>query len=230
MNSAFIVTSALFTNLGIFNTETRIKQTNRTLRSIQEYAPNSKIIFIEGGEKSDDAYLNEFLKKVKSKVFLFGISNELGTPTNLGPSKSLNDVVLTRNAIQAVLKSKIKVDRIFRISGRYQLSPNFDINVYNDEKIIDKHVLKIKKESYIPNSQIKYYHESRLWSFPYSKITKTLEYIDLMINDLIYAFKNNEYLDFEHVLYKNIPESEIFELDLIHVFGVVTSNGYIVYD
>jgi len=69
-----------------------------------------------------------------------------------------------------------------------------------------------------------------LWSFPYGKAEKAIFYLDNMIKDLSKASKNNEYLDFEHVLFKNIPQNEIHELDLIHVFGVVTSNGYIVYD
>lgn len=231
MNAAFIVTSAICTNLGIFDIKTRIQQTNRTLCSIQDYAPNSKIIFIEGGEKPNDQYTIDFFKDVKSKVYLFGFSNQLGIPKNFGASKSLNDVVLTKIALEALINNnKNKIDRIFRISGRYQLSPIFDLETYKQENIKNKFVFKTKAKSYIPNSKIKYCYQSRLWSFPYDKAEKAMVYLDNMIKDLSNALQTNEYLDFEHVLFNNIPEDEAKELDLIHVFGVVTSNGYIVYD
>lgn len=230
MNAAFIVTSAINTNLGLFDIETRIQQTNRTLCSIHDYAPNSKIIFVEGGEKSNDQYVIDFFKDVKSKSCLFGITNELGIPSNFGPSKSLNDVILTKRALESLINNKFKVDRIFRISGRYQLSPVFDLKVYEQDNIKNKFIFKKKDKSYIPDSKIEYCYQSRLWSFPYEKAEETLFYLEKMVIDLIEAIKNKEYLDFEHVLYKNIPQNKIHELDLIHVFGVITSNGHIVYD
>lgn len=227
MKSAFIVTSALNTSIGLFDTKTRIHQTEKTLNSIQNYAPNSKIIFVEGGEKSDNLYLNSFLEQVRKKVYLFGVSNDLKTPTNFGSSKSINDIILTKSALEAFINKNEYVDRIFRISGRYQLSPVFSLDLY---KNIDKYIFKKRKDSYIPNSKIKYYYESRLWSLPYNKAEKTIFYLDKMIKDLVDANLNNQYLDFEHVLFDNIPEEEIHELNLVHVFGVITSNGNIIYD
>jgi len=100
VNAAFIVTSAICTSIGIFDTKTRVQQTNRTLCSIQDYAPNSKIIFIEGGEKPKDQYAVDFLKEVQSKVYLFGFNSrklndfEEAKKFFVGSTRAMNELII----------------------------------------------------------------------------------------------------------------------------------------
>lgn len=233
MNAAFIVTSAICTDIGIFNLKSRIIQTAGTIKSIKNFAPNSKIILMDGGGQSEDNEFKKIIRYINQNCYIFGKTN-LGTPANFGPTKSLYDVYLTKSGLESLIEkntdNKEKIDRVFRISGRYQISSAFKLKKYEKKEIKDKFVFKEKIKSYIENSGLEYCYSSRLWSFPYEKSHDTLKYLENMIVDLTNSIKNKNNLDFEHVLYKNIPQSEIKEFKSIHVFGAITSNGYLIYD
>ena len=46
---AFMVTSAINTQFGVYDSDTRLKQTLETIVSIKRYAPNARIILVECG-------------------------------------------------------------------------------------------------------------------------------------------------------------------------------------
>lgn len=51
MTSLFIIISAIHTSHGKCSTEERIKQTRKTLKSIETYAPDSSEVIIDCGKK-----------------------------------------------------------------------------------------------------------------------------------------------------------------------------------
>ena len=54
MTSLFLVTSAIYTSYGKCSTQERIEQTRETIKSIRTYAPGSRIVLLDAGEKSVD--------------------------------------------------------------------------------------------------------------------------------------------------------------------------------
>lgn len=242
MNPCFIITSALHSNIGIFDLETRIQQTKGTIHSIKKQCPNAKIIFIDGGASIEDQLINNFFKEIKSQIECLLLLNEdyrikylqnkyfikeqnKEATGMVGASKTIAELIITKFAIEKIKSDcSSNLDRIFKLSGRYQLSPFFNPKIYEEKELLDKYVFSSKKISYMPNNN--YCYPSVLWSFPTSRLDEAILKIENMINDIT---SSKNYTDLEHLLCKHIDSNHIKELDYVHAFGITSPTGYLVY-
>ena len=145
MRPTFLITSAINTNVGAYTPLLRIYQTHDTINSIQKYYPDAMIVLVDGGKEITEPDLkaqwenlgkrcnmflnmapNEQIQHLHSK-FLDHITqkNEMGGTTGL--IKSVAELTLMASFLDALkndpqLEPIKKTDRIFKISGRYQLS------------------------------------------------------------------------------------------------------------
>jgi hypothetical protein len=253
MTPLFIITSAVNTNIGIFDPATRMFQTAATIDSIKKVYPDSKILLVEGGEPFNEeepfwknikarcnAYLNlqsndqikflhsEYFKTVTNKQEMGGIS---------GLSKTIAELTLMHNVISQLhtnndLSDLIDVDRVFKITGRYQLSPMFDPSVYEDQN--DKYIFVKRQKSWIENAaetlNVDSQFSSRLWSFGINKLDETVEIFEDMVQDCM-EITTKHYIDMEHLLCKHFGKSEdCIELEHTHLFGNIGPNGMLIYD
>lgn len=253
MKTTWIITSALVTDVGVYDTTARIIQTHETINSIQKYFPDAKLVLVEGGKRLPNEHpLYENLKarchvnldmtgndqiKHLQENFLGRVQNrnEMGGTTGL--TKSIAELTLMASVLDALknhseMEPAADVDRIFKISGRYQLSPLFDPAVY-DDSVQGKYVFRQRDASWmqdaLKNVGTDHGYSSRLWSFDKSQLDDTLERFNSMIEDCL-DITQKYYIDMEHLLFKHFSDANPVELEHTHLYGTIAPTGTCIYD
>lgn len=256
MRPTFLITSAINTNVGAYTPLLRIYQTHDTINSIQKYYPDAMIVLIDGGREIVEPDLkeawnqlgrrcnmflnmapNDQIKHLHTK-FLDNIQqkNEMGGTTGL--IKSVAELTLMASFLEALktdpqLEPILKTDRIFKISGRYQLSPFFDTSVYAGPSAKNKYIFKAATPSWMDDAQealgVDHGFASRLWSFDTSQINDCYERFERMIADCL-KISTTHYVDIEHLLYKHFIDADPLTLEYTHLMGTIAPTGAVVYD
>ena len=146
MNNLFLITSVINTPnnrlsyskiRSVFNREERFKQTKKTIKSIKEKMPNSKILIVECTNFNNiekiyfhnecDYILNLWdYKELHKSIF--------------GVSKSLGEGTMTIEALKYINKNNLNFNNIIKISGRYWLNNNFNTKLFISDKMIFKKI------------------------------------------------------------------------------------------
>lgn len=117
----------------VYSHEERFEQTKKTIETVKEKIPNSKIFIVEcsklSGEQHDyltshcDYVLNlHDNKQVRENVY--------------SASKALGEGTMTIEAINYIKKNNIMFDNFFKITGRYWLSDNFNYANFDNNDIM----------------------------------------------------------------------------------------------
>ena len=257
MNPTFIITSAINTNVGAYTPLLRIYQTHDTITSIQKYYPEAIILLVDGGKniEADDANFeawealkarchislnmstNDQIKHLHSN-FLDNIPNkhEMGGTTGL--TKSVAELTLMASVLDGIknnekLRPILVTDRVFKISGRYQLSPLFDASVYESDLVKGKYVFRQRDPSWMADAKeavgTGFGYASRLWSFDISLLDETITRFNSMIEDCL-TISSRHYIDIEHLLFKHFSASDPVELEHTHLMGTIAPTGAVIYD
>lgn len=257
MKPTFIITSAINTNVGAYSPLLRIYQTHDTITSILKYYPDAIILLVDGGkdiQETDPNYeawealkarchvslnmsTNEQIKHLHSN-FLDNVPNphEMGGTTGL--TKSVAELTLMASVLDGIknndqLAEILNTDRIFKISGRYQLSPLFDRSVYESDLAKSKYVFRQRDVSWMPDAQeaigTGYGYASRLWSFDTDLLDETITRFNSMIEDCL-TISTNHYVDIEHLLFKHFSAANPLEVEHTHLMGTIAPTGAVVYD
>lgn len=252
MKTTWIVTSALVTDVGVYDTTARIIQTHETINSIQKYFPDAKIVLVEGGKQLPvdnplydslrarchvnlDMTGNDQIKHLQEN-FLSKVQNrnEMGGAT--GITKSVAELTLMASVLDALknhpdMKPATEVDRIFKISGRYQLSPLFDPAAYAD--VAGRYVFRKADASWMKDAAetigTDHGFSSRLWSFDIAQLDDVIDTFDAMIEDCL-EITQTHYIDMEHLLYKHFHGDQVVELEHTHLYGTIAPTGTCIYD
>ena len=257
MKPAFIITSAINTNVGVYSPEARIMQTHATIDSILREYPDALTVLVEGGKAIPETTpLGQQFNVLKNRVNVtlnmasnaqiihlheqffdqIKTKNEMGGTTGL--SKTVGELTLFAATLDAIRNNEqcapiLECDRVFKISGRYQLSPLFNKDVYVDPSNLDKFIFRQADKSWMGDALekigVEYGFASRLWSFPTSRIDETIEKFTDMIQDCVQVSLNS-YIDIEHLLYKFFNGDNVTQLDHTHLMGTIAPNGVMVYD
>jgi len=240
-----LLTSALYTNYGIYTPQQRIQQTLDTAKSAKQYIPNAVIILIDNSkvevqsdnspefeelidlvdcyiDNSDDADIQYFHKNIKN----YDIGKN--AMEAMGLLKALTYI----SGDQDIMEEITKANRIFKLSGRYQVTENFDIKAFDNKKTKDKYVFKTRQPSWIPASDtgVDFLLQTRLWSFTPSLLLNTIELYNEIIKNMITTFNQNKYIDNEHSMAKFIPADKLVELDIVGLQGNIAPNGMMIID
>jgi len=253
MKTTWIISSAINTNVGVYDPGARILQTHETINSILRFYPDAILVLVEAGKPLELTPHLEALRK-RCHVFLDMTSNnqiehlhnnflnrvpnrnEMGGTTGL--VKTVAEITIMGSALRSLatqeeLRPAMEVDRIFKISGRYQLSPLFDTAIYATPAAQDRFVFRQRDKSWIENAQelvgTEYSYSSRLWSFPVNKLDYLREIWDVMGQDALEITKTN-YIDMEHLLFKHIGPDQSLELEHTHCMGTIAPTGTMIYD
>lgn len=240
-----LLTSALYTNYGVYTPQQRIQQTLETAKSAKKYIPNAVIVLIDNSktdiqnDTSDE--LNELIDLVDYYIDHsddLDIKNFHATVQNYDIGKNAMEAIglfkaLTYMSTDPEISEIIKKSsRIFKLSGRYQVTDKFDVNKFDNKETQGKYVFKTRQASWIPqvDTGVDYLLQTRLWSFTPDLLEETIKIYNTIIENMFSLFNKQKYIDNEHSMAKFIPVDKLVELDIVGLQGNIAPNGMMVID
>jgi hypothetical protein len=236
----FLVGSALNhfqgNDFSVFSAEQRFQQTLETIQSIKEKDPDAYICIYEGSETPiDEQYRNKFLEI--SNLFLECYNDSVikvlyenlhRDPVKITYGKSM----LECRCIQIVLKHLAEhnmfsdVQRIFKLTGRYMLNDEFDIQDYQSKLLTNKYVLKVYDyENRFENPENIYNNlygckgsvMTGMWSFDKFLFNDVMEVLQRSFEYMEKAIQYTCGIDIEHSLYHFIDRNKILNVPVLGV-------------
>ena len=117
--------------------------------------------------------------------------------------------------------------RIFKLSGRYQVTDKFDITKFDNETTVNKYVFKKAQPSWITEADtgVTTLLQTRLWSFTPSLFVDTIQLFQSILQNMFATINIGKYIDVEHSMSKFIPADKLVELDTVGLKGNIAPNG-----
>jgi len=234
----FLITSAINTKFGVYNSDQRIQQTLNTVQSIRQRVPAARIILLEMSAISLTEQQKQQLLDAVDNILDFTtdpvVQQLYHSTENWDIVKNVTEVMCFNKALKQLTQTNQLVDsqRIFKISGRYLLSDDFDIGYY-DQYSVQSHIVVSKSRDSqfdFATTQIERQFMSRLWSWPTVLTAEIIESYDrglVFMQERLFA---GGYADIEHVLYKFLDHKKVIELDTVGIYGNIGPNGTLVKD
>jgi len=140
MNSITLITSVIdppniplsySKSRSVFNKEQRFEHTKKTISSVIEKIPNTKIFLIECSQLSDEErkYFNQHVDYLYN-IYDTGVEALISRMFTI--SKSMGEGTMTILALKFLFENNIEFDSLFKISGRYWLNDGFNYDLYNN--------------------------------------------------------------------------------------------------
>jgi hypothetical protein len=245
MKNIVLLTSAVYTNYGIYKSAERIQQTLDTAKSAKKYIPGAVIILVDNSKtdvQSDtsaefeelidlvDYYIDnsddEDIKYFHNNVANYDIGKN--AMEAIGLMKALTYIA----GDEDMKKEIADADRVFKLSGRYQVTDKFDIAKFSNDDTKDKFVFKRAQPSWInpQDTGVNTLLQTRLWSFTPGLLEETMDIYKKIIENMIRLFNENKYIDNEHSMSKYIPKDRLIELDTVGLVGNIAPNGMMIID
>jgi hypothetical protein len=223
MTSLFIVTSAIYTSHGKCTTEERIKQTEETLKSIETYAPDSKIVLLDAGDKSVDIDFGvELIDYMINSIVKEPLNEYLKNNRDLEPDiiiKSMLEIIMFEDYLKS--HSLDSYSRVFKMSGRYRLNSKFNYQKHLDakNKVL---ILRPRLSQHFYNKKVSssmFQYMTRCWSFDSSLFLKIIKTYCKMKNDILLASRTEKQGDIEHLLFKHLDKRIVEYVNIMGVEG-----------
>lgn len=238
INCTVLVTSAINTKFGVFTSAQRIQQTLDTIASIKQRIPNCKIYLLE---MTGEPLLDEQREQLSTEVT--SVLDFTSDPDVIGLYKSTNNWDIVKNVTEVMCFNKaLKTlqdsnqlhdsDRVFKVSGRYLLNDQFNIQFYEEYKNKTLMVIGAKKESQFPYAVTLCHYQfmSRLWSWPTALTTDVIVAYDQILNYMYERLAAGGYADIEHCLYKFLDHSKLIETPVLGLEGSIAPTGVSIKD
>jgi hypothetical protein len=235
----FLVTSALNTKFGIFDSAQRLAQTLATIDSVRKRVPTAKIYLLEMAGLPLQDHQREQLLTCVDRIINFttdpAVTALYQSTDNWDIVKNVTEIMCFGNALKRLHTDTHQFDssqRIFKLSGRYLLNDDFKIDYYNQYSIQSHIVVSKSRASQFPlhYTQVERQFMSRLWSWPATLTDEIITMYDQGLNFIQERILAGGYVDIEHVLYKFLDHNKLIELDAVGVEGNIGPNGVAVKD
>lgn len=240
-----LLTSAVYSNYGVYKPEERIKQTLDTALSARKYIPDATIILVDNSkvdvQNDDSDDFNRLIDTVDYYIdnsddpdiqhFHQHVSNyDIGKNSMevIGLIKSLRYISSNEEIMKAINES----NRIFKLSGRYQVTDKFDLSKFDNDSTKDKYVFKKRQAAWCDKSVtgVDFLLQTRLYSFTPSLFNETIDLFNNILDNMFATFNQQKYIDVEHSMAKFIPSSKLVELDVVGLQGNIAPNGMMIID
>lgn len=240
-----LITSAIYSNYGIYTPEQRAQQTLDTVLSAKKYLPDATLVLVDNSkvdiQNDNSDVFNEILDTVDYYIdnsddsdiqyFHNHVQNyDIGKNSMeaLGIAKALTHMKNDPELSELIKNSS----RIFKLSGRYVLTDKFDIKQHDNKNTKRKYVFKKRQPSWIPQADTGVDHllQTRLYSFSTDLFDDTLALFAVLIQNMFDTFNRQKYIDVEHSMAKFIPKEYLVELDTVGLQGNIAPNGMMIID
>ena len=219
MSSLFIVTSATNTKFGVFSSNERVQQTLRTFHSVRDKVPDAKILLVEMSGDPLTSEQNEIYQVQSDYLLDFSNSGQVRSvydqTNNWDIVKNVTEVMMFGEALRVVLHNGFanQFGRMFKISGRYQLTDRFNIELHlaETEHIVVSRHRDSQFLAQVTGGLSKQYM-SRLWSWPSNLSQGILDVYGIGLDAMIRRINEGGYFDIEHMLYKYLPANLVTEV------------------
>jgi len=226
----FVVTSAVNSKFGVYKPEERLKQTLMTLQNVREKVPGCKIIVMEcAGTPLTDAQ-SALIEEHCDLLVDFGPDPDVQAiyqSSNWDVVKNSTEIMCFGRTLRMCQDDGDfeGYDRIHKMSGRYLLNDDFNLDVY--EQNLDRIIIGPKNTSQFPYevTGIRLQYMARLWSWPASLTERVIQVYEGSLLYIGERVNTGGYADIEHVLYKFLPEELVTEIPLLGVEGTIAPNG-----
>lgn len=251
----FIITSALQVDgPGINGLETRIYQTLSTVNSIKANVKNTEIWILDASQSVLDQSVYDLfpkdvnffklnfifkddISKIKEDAKL--ISRELSSlyatadgKTNIfdvvfnAYIKSKTEAFMLNKFFQSIDMDISEFNRIYKISGRYLVSSNF--NQATHDCSINQSVFRKKHDASSHLTELEYQHMCMFWSIDASMFDgfkKVLIDIEQWIDDCY--INKKQVVDLEHAFYKFLKSNDVSvnEIEMLGIMGLVNNEN-----
>lgn len=237
MKPLFILTSAINTRFGTYSPDVRLQQTVDSIKSIKERCPEAKICVVEMAGvpiKEDQA------RQIQAHCnYFFNFSGDEAVKSiyestdNWDWVKNTTEVMCFANALNELSAQNIleNFDRIFKMSGRYQLTENFPTVDY--DSLPDRIVILERKGSQFPPQVTggkQYQYMSRLWSWPANETQKVIDAYNEGFVAMAEHIHAGGYFDIEHMLYAYLPKDLVTEIPTVGLRGLLGPTGAAIED
>ncbi len=236
----FLVTSAMSVSTGDFTQ--RFAETLSTINSINNKFKNCDIWVLESGRPIEDKALKYFPPNVRVITF-WKDSNVIGfmedatkyaddqvkkyiQPTWKGFYLNYIKNVTESYVIDQVLNSNdfSQYSRIFKLSGRYCLSPNFDPQLYIEKnKFTAYKAVKTNQRK----SSIDHFYLCFLWSCCGEEIDMLKNLFKSVKKDVREYLDKREFIDIEHALYLNLTDDKKHEINALGIYAKINGEKWI---
>jgi hypothetical protein len=192
----------------VYTREERFEQTKKTIESIKEKIPDNKIFVIECSQLTLEES-NYFNSTVDIFINIIDTNNKNLIDRMFTKSKAMGEGTMTMLAIKYLFSNKIQFKNLFKISGRYWLTENFQyFNFDNDCAVI----------KYIDNDTTNAL--TSLYKLPQTKI---LDWYEFLINSEDEFIKC---IGYENIFAKFInTKPNVIVMDKIGVAGNIAVSG-----
>jgi len=212
MNNLVLITSVICTtnnplsytnNRSVYSHNERFEQTKKTIETVKEKIPNSKIFIVECSNLNEEmtSYLIE-----NSDFFLNLYNNEQIRNNTSHISKSLGEGTMTLCALKFIIQNNIEFENLIKISGRYWLSEKFEYKNFNNNDIVVK---------YIENNKDNVF--TALYKLPKSLSLNFMIFLESSFNDMINC------IGYE-ILFANFIKSQSLNIINVEPIGL---EGYV---
>jgi hypothetical protein len=238
-----LITSALYTNYGIYDHTERLAQTIATAESARKYIPDSTVILIDNSKpdiQMDES--DEFESLLDLVDFYIDNSHDPdiqyfhNNVSNYDIGKNSMEVIGFIKALDYIRNSEElfalvnETNRVFKLSGRYELTDKFDISRFDNDDTKDKYVFKKAQDAWCDYSvtNVEQLLQTRLWSFTPSLFDETLEMFKAILANMLDTYNKQQYIDIEHSIYRFIDHTKLVQLDTVGIKGNIAPNGMII--
>lgn len=226
----FLITSAVGSTKDGLSHETRLLQTLDTLRSIKQFCPNAVTVILETTLGGLDSNSMQMLSNNADQCLHFGedpfVQNlHAWAKGDVSLVKSPNEAMLLYKALSKI--SDIKPHhRIFKISGRYQLTSDFDITQHRRQASITMLRRQQAVTYYNPQNQQRYplltpwQYKTRLYSFSADLRGIMLDKYESIMQYFFAIYNWGIFNDIEHAIFAALSDVDVHEVDVIGVTGM----------
>ena len=227
------ITSAINAKFSLYSPEERLEQTLATIKSVRERIPNAVICLTDCSRPgiSDDV-IEKLTENVDHYVDFSTDENVIWIHDNIEVQevvKNLTELSVVHSFFELVQEEGWfdGCDRIFKVSGRYELTDRFNTKDYENDIVGDKYVVSKGLLSQFAHgiTGVDQQHMLRVYSFGGNRIPEFTLLLEDMAEHMQERVNNGGYIDIEHLWYLFLPKSDVVEFDRTGVKGLVAPNG-----